>query len=156
MKLSDTHQPFLVTLKSFRVKPLSRNNQPGSRFCRSKGLLVDPPFEYTPKPALTKHTIRSEVSGCGFELAKAEAFYIGRLQNFTLSSRSLGHRWDPAARISWSVDVFPATARACPCNMEETEILWASNSTNQSPLLKPCKITGSIPYNLFICQVIID
>lgn len=74
-----THQPLLVTLEPFLVKPFHSNNNAGSRFRSIKRIFINPTLKHRPKTTFSKHTIGPEIPGGRFEISKTEAFQIGAL-----------------------------------------------------------------------------
>lgn len=96
----DTNQPFSVTLKALLIKPLHSNNNPQSRFGCSMWMFINPSLKNRTKTTLPQDTIRPEIPRGSSNLIVAKAFQVGRLQYFTLTSRSNRYRrwWVPASR----------------------------------------------------------
>lgn len=66
-----TNQPFLVTLKTFLVKPLNGNDQASTGLSCFESILINPTLEDASKTAFSDHTVGTEVPGGGFEVIEA-------------------------------------------------------------------------------------
>ena len=88
----DTHQPFLMALEAFLVKPLNSDDHARPRLGSCECILINPSLEDTAKATFTQHTIRAEVPGGSSKFTEAKALQIGGLQDLAFGSRSRRHR----------------------------------------------------------------
>lgn len=96
----ETHQPLLMTLKTFRFELLDSNDHSTSRPFSTKGMLINPPFIDITKSSFPQETVSTEVSSSILKLTKCEGFQIWGWQYVTFrswsgeSSRLVTMCWD--------------------------------------------------------------
>lgn len=106
-----------MTLRTFLVEPLHCNDHTSSSFCRSKRILINPPFENWAKTTFPQNTIGAEVPSSHSEVGIAKSLHIWRLQNLTLTPWSQRRQnWGGLAPITAQVILAGANAfRICAC-----------------------------------------
>lgn len=115
MMLSYTHQPFLVPLVPFLVKPLHGDNDPSPGLRCRESVLIKPSFKDRTETSLSQHAVGTEIPCGALELAESKALQVGRLQDLALGARGRRSRRGgyPAARATQSLSILATAPRIC-------------------------------------------